>query len=296
MMWRVQAEDGNASPNTHAYSSIVTRPPAPSLVGASSTPPDNRTMLETEGPAVVDHFFTEGDENLLLEPTISTEDSDVVRLAQVHGRPPPTAHSSTLSLSRKLTNISIMSRDTFIDKDPDSGFGLPRRERGRSLVELLEVIRRHRSLQDARIVCAEAYKLFNGRVVHRFIILELERDGRQQIWLRIERGREEGQSVLNFLARRATARADDQVSLYIQLYAYTIGLKECRHGYRQTKAFCSRDWSLNTLYVLIVYHQLWVFSDGCSRQLCKYLTATSYSGYVVQERCYILSLAVLYRY
>lgn len=110
--------------------------------------------------------------------------------------------------------MSIMSTDTFLDKDPDSGFELPRRERGRSLVELLEVIRRHRSLQDARIVCAEAYKQWNGRVMHRFIILELEREGREQIWLRIERGREKGQSLLNFLARRATARADDQVSLY----------------------------------------------------------------------------------
>lgn len=111
-----------------------------------------------------------------------------------------------LPFSRTLSRISlatVASTDTFLDHSVDPRIPL----RG-----LLEVIERHRSLQHARIIRADAYQGFTGQVVHRFIILELERDGRQPIWLRIDRGREKGQSVRRFLAEGATAVAADQVS------------------------------------------------------------------------------------
>ena len=60
-----------------------------------------------------------------------------------------------------------------------------------NLTELCDVINRHRSLQNASIVSAEGYCRSIGRtgIVHRFIVLELERDGRQRIWLCIDRQR-----------------------------------------------------------------------------------------------------------
>lgn len=120
--------------------------------------------------------------------------------------------SSTLStplqgvpLSRTFSRISlatVASTDTFLNHSADPRIPLR---------ELLDVISRHRSLQHAQIVRADAYQGFNGQVIHRFIILELERDGRQKIWLRIDRGREKG-SVRKFLAEGATSLAADRVS------------------------------------------------------------------------------------
>lgn len=108
-------------------------------------------------------------------------------------------------LVRTLSRISLtstLSTDTFLEHGPDPTMPLR---------DLLNVIERHRSLQHARIVCAQSYQHFNGRVTHRFIILELEREGRQQIWLRIDRGRVESEGLLRFVRRGAIGDADDRV-------------------------------------------------------------------------------------
>ena len=82
-----------------------------------------------------------------------------------------------------------------------------------NLTELCDVINRHRSLQNASIVSAEGYRRSIGYtgIVHRFIVLELERDGRQRIWLRIERQRGRENPIM-FIARLATSPANDQVN------------------------------------------------------------------------------------
>lgn len=107
----------------------------------------------------------------------------------------------------RVSLASVASTDTFLSRDPNQ------LDPTISLSLLLDVIARHRSLQDARIIRADSYQKFNGRVVHRFIILELERDERQKIWLRIDRRRDESTGLLSFVANRATAPSDDRVSV-----------------------------------------------------------------------------------
>lgn len=116
---------------------------------------------------------------------------------------------STFSLPRTFSRISLasgFSTDTFLSRD------LNQLDPTIPLSSLLDVISRHRSLQHARIVQADSYHKFNGRVVHRFIVLELERDDRQTIWLRIDRRRDESLGLLSFVANRAKAQSDDRVS------------------------------------------------------------------------------------
>lgn len=76
---------------------------------------------------------------------------------------------------------------------------------------LCDVIHRHRSLQHARIISAEGYKTTNGVVVHRYLVLELERDGRQPIWLRIDRRIAENENPIRFLVTGGRSSANDEV-------------------------------------------------------------------------------------
>lgn len=119
------------------------------------------------------------------------------------------SRSSGPSLFRTFTQTSIRttaSSDTFLTRRSDND------DPTISLLDLLDVINRHRSLQSASIVRANVYKKFNGRVQHRFIILELEREGRQKIYLRIDRQRDESRGLLDFVARGGKASANDRVS------------------------------------------------------------------------------------
>lgn len=110
----------------------------------------------------------------------------------------------------------MVSTDTFLRQDPnDLDPTIP-------LTSLLDVLSRHRSLQEARIVQADSYQQFNGRVVHRFIILELEREGRQKIWLRIDRLRNESTGLFSFVANGARAPSDDRVSVHMTFCRYSV--------------------------------------------------------------------------
>lgn len=109
-------------------------------------------------------------------------------------------------ISRTISRTSIRtvaSVDTFLSNKSEPTV---------TLRALLDVINRHPSLQRARIVRADSYQKFTGRVTHRFIILELQREGRQTIWLRIDRERASDRSVLNFVANKGTSLANDRVS------------------------------------------------------------------------------------
>lgn len=116
--------------------------------------------------------------------------------------------SSRTSLSRTLSRISlrgVFSTDSFLSPYPNQV------DPTISLRILLDVIKRHRSLQDARIVRVDSYRN-SGPAQHRFIVLQLEREERQQIWLRIDRRRDKTRSLLNFAINAGTSPANDRVS------------------------------------------------------------------------------------
>lgn len=54
--------------------------------------------------------------------------------------------------------------------------------------QLCSVINEHRPLQRTEIRAIESYTETTGRVVLRFLIFELHREGRKPIWIRLDRG------------------------------------------------------------------------------------------------------------
>lgn len=114
---------------------------------------------------------------------------------------------SRMFLSRTFSRILLrsVSTDSFLQHHPDQiDPTIP-------LHSLLDVIKRHPSLQDARIVQADSYR--RAKLPrHRFIILQLEREGRDQIWLRIDRRRDKTRGFANFALNAGTSPANDRVS------------------------------------------------------------------------------------
>lgn len=80
-----------------------------------------------------------------------------------------------------------------------------------SLADVCNYIDDHRSLQTAEIVSTECYSQPAGAVTHRFIILELRRQGRKDVWLRLDRRRGENVSLFRFLAVSGITKANDRV-------------------------------------------------------------------------------------
>lgn len=84
---------------------------------------------------------------------------------------------------------------------------------GGQLSQLCSLIGSYTVLQNAKIVSAECYcQSIVLRVVHRFLILELEREGKKNIWIRLDRKRARIDGTLKFLRDRGTTRANDTVS------------------------------------------------------------------------------------
>lgn len=117
----------------------------------------------------------------------------------------------------RVSLLSGVSKDTFLNR------GTTQTDPTIPLRTLLDTIKRHRSLQDALIVRIDSYRN-SGPARHRFLILQLEREGRQQIWLRIDRRRDKSQGLLNFALNAGTSLANDRVSCSIRC-AYGLGLK-----------------------------------------------------------------------
>ena len=150
-------------------------------------------------------FFTENGELLL--PPVASPRLTSIKWARSPPSPLTPSGPGWVSQNFSLTSLgSSLSTDTFLTHGSNHTL---------NLTELCDVINQHRSLQNASIVSAEGYCQSIGRtgVVHRFIVLELERDGRQRIWLRIDR-RRGGESPIMFVARVATSPANDQVNSY----------------------------------------------------------------------------------
>jgi len=132
----------------------------------------------------------------------------VVNHTLEHLEPSPLASHP---LYRPTTNFSLHSAysvGTVLTEDNMHELPLDR---------LCQVIDGYTSLRHAEIVSSEGYKEWTGRVTHRFLVLELCRFGKANIWLRIDRRRAEEVRIWRFLARGATTPANDTVCSSIHL-------------------------------------------------------------------------------
>lgn len=77
------------------------------------------------------------------------------------------------------------------------------------LLDFCGLIRSHRFLRHATIRSSESYTLFNGRVVHRFLVLELLRVGKPSVWLRLDR--RPATSLARNIMHLGSAPAHDEV-------------------------------------------------------------------------------------
>lgn len=80
-----------------------------------------------------------------------------------------------------------------------------------SLADVCDYIDGHSSLRAAEITATECYAVKAGAVMHRFIVLEVHREGRKGVWLRLDRRRGEKVSIFRFLAASGTTQANDRV-------------------------------------------------------------------------------------
>jgi len=187
------------SPNSLRSLADPEAPPGHDSVVVRVIPMHARTISSQCLLPQQEEFFTENGELLL--PPIAGPRLPSIKWAR--SRPSPSSTPSKpgwASRNFSLTSLgSSLSTDTFLTHDPNHTI---------NLTELCGVINRHRSLQNANIVSAEGYCRSIGRtgIVHRFIVLELERCGRQRIWLRIDRrmGKED---PIVFITRVATSPA-----------------------------------------------------------------------------------------
>lgn len=111
----------------------------------------------------------------------------------------------TTSMSTR-TDISSESTRTIISER--GGYGI-------QLEHLCRMISTNPSLQDAKIIGSECYTKNIGPsfagVVHRFLVLQLLREGRKPIWVRMDRTRQKMGTTVNFVRAAATTRANDTV-------------------------------------------------------------------------------------
>ncbi|KAF8332821.1 WD40-repeat-containing domain protein [Cantharellus anzutake] len=109
-------------------------------------------------------------------------------------------------LARTMT-ISVLSTFSY-------GSALSYRSSGviYSLKDLCDhVIEKHIWLQMARIVSTSCYSQYRNLVLHRFLILQLRRPGKQDIWLRIDR--RAGLGALSLMWKLGKTRAHDTAQL-----------------------------------------------------------------------------------
>jgi hypothetical protein len=104
-----------------------------------------------------------------------------------------------------------------------------------SLGDLCSTIEKHRSLQKAEISMTEAYTQLLGAVRHRFLVLELHREGRKKIWLRLDR--RAGRSTFGLLRAGGSVPAHDVVSFL------TLNLISDSNSSRRSCQPVSSNWS-----------------------------------------------------
>ena len=79
-----------------------------------------------------------------------------------------------------------------------------------SLADVCSYIDAHRSLQTAEIISCECYSERAGIVMHRFLLMQLWRRGKKDIWLRLDRRMAKNTSLRRFLAAAGTTSTLDK--------------------------------------------------------------------------------------
>ena len=77
--------------------------------------------------------------------------------------------------------------------------------------EFCKLIRERRSLQRAEILLTETHCKMNGAIPHRFLLLKLHREGRKDLWLRLDRRRDRHVPFVFFAATFFATPAHDMV-------------------------------------------------------------------------------------
>lgn len=80
-----------------------------------------------------------------------------------------------------------------------------------SLADVCRYIDDHKSLQTAEVISTECYSEKKGAATQRFLILELRRPGRKDIWLRLDRRKGENAPLFRFLALSGVTKTNDRV-------------------------------------------------------------------------------------
>lgn len=78
-----------------------------------------------------------------------------------------------------------------------------------SLTSLCGLVRSHQDLWDAEVCATESYTIWTGRVIHRFLILEVRRGLESAVWLRLERQPRE--SIVSAMLRFGIVPSLDEV-------------------------------------------------------------------------------------
>jgi len=104
-------------------------------------------------------------------------------------------------LSRTSTRLSVATAATAVPR-----LGVM----DLSLSDTCKYISDHPSLQEAEIVSTECYVQNLGGVMHRFLLLELRRANRKDVWLRLDRRRGGNVSLLRFFALSGVTKANDR--------------------------------------------------------------------------------------
>jgi len=84
-----------------------------------------------------------------------------------------------------------------------------------SLSDVCKYISDYRSLQNAEIMSTECYAENLGGVTHLFLLLELRRSNRKDVWLRLDRRRDQNVSLIKFFAFSGVTKANDRVGLLV---------------------------------------------------------------------------------
>ncbi|KAF8342236.1 uncharacterized protein EI90DRAFT_3208365 [Cantharellus anzutake] len=158
---------------------------------------------ETDNGRPDDFFEAESGLNVLhtIEPLEGNESTRLIASTQ----PRPLRQSLTI-----FSNFSIISGFSTFSK----GSNLSIRSSGKtfSLRDLCKnVIEEHLWLQTARIISTSCYSQYRNLILHRFLILQLRRPGKRDIWLRIDR--RAGLSPLKLAQKLGKTRANDTAQL-----------------------------------------------------------------------------------
>lgn len=122
-------------------------------------------------------------------------------------RPPPSGFS--LSRIRSAPTASSIRRPSVVN---DPSVTLP-------LDTLCDLIDRYATLERAEIISVEVYKEWTAfGVLHRFLVLQLRRPKRSDIWIRLDR-RASSNVTFPRITRTRKLEAVDSVGLFCSMYA-----------------------------------------------------------------------------